>query len=651
MALTKVTGQVINTSTDVTVGVLTVTNTLAVGGTVSIGGTLTYEDVTNIDSVGLITARNGIVVGSGITLSKDGDVFFTGIATGNGSGLTALNASNIGSGTVPTARLGSGTASSSTFLRGDSTFQTVNTDLVSDTSPQLGGDLDTNGNNINFGDSGSSSDDRLVLGSDSDFEIYHTGSGAYIQNKTGSLFIGCNFDDDDGGDIRIQPKYGENSIVAYDDGPVELYYDNARVFETDSASVKIRDNIKAKFGTGDDLEIYYDGTDGFINQKNNALKFNYNGTTKFFFGASYLSFQDDYKIGLGNSQDLEIFHNGTNAQVDNSTGNLEIRNKGTFSGTRNIYIRAKVDESSITCKSDGAVELYHDNSKKLETTSGGVTITGTLETTSGGINAGGNISLTDSVKLKCGTNDDLQIDHSGTNSQIYHDGTGHLYIGTAGSGEILYLFANQDVRIQTAGNEDAIRCNKDAAVYLYYDNALKFFTTADGIQVKNENLLRFKKETSTSGEVTAIQFEKDNPTNIVGRIRYDNGQTHYNTTSDYRLKENNVAITDGITRISQLKPYRFNFKVDPSKTVDGFFAHEVSSVVPEAITGEKDAVRDVLYNAQDLEDGTLPDGKSVGDVKESGVIDAQEIDQAKLVPLLVAAVQELIAEVEKLKSS
>ena len=66
MALTKITGQVINTATDVTVGVLTVTDTLAIGGTVSIGGTLTYEDVTNIDSIGIITARS--------TIDAQGDV-------------------------------------------------------------------------------------------------------------------------------------------------------------------------------------------------------------------------------------------------------------------------------------------------------------------------------------------------------------------------------------------------------------------------------------------------------------------------------------------------------------------------------------------------------------------------------------------------
>ena len=147
MALTKITGQVINDTTGLVVGVTTVGGGVsatdgffsgivtAVGdasfsGNVSVGGTLTYEDVTNIDAVGLVTARNGIVVGSGITLSKDGDIFATGVTTattfsGSGASLTNLNASNLASGTVPSARLGSGTASSSTFLAGDSTFKTV----------------------------------------------------------------------------------------------------------------------------------------------------------------------------------------------------------------------------------------------------------------------------------------------------------------------------------------------------------------------------------------------------------------------------------------------------------------------------------------------------------------------------------------------
>ena len=112
MALTKVTGQVINNTTDLVVGVTTVGGGLsatdgffsgivtAVGnasfsGNLTVGGVLTYEDVTNVDSVGLITARNGVVVGSGITLSKDGDGFFTGIVTatsfvGSGAELTGV---------------------------------------------------------------------------------------------------------------------------------------------------------------------------------------------------------------------------------------------------------------------------------------------------------------------------------------------------------------------------------------------------------------------------------------------------------------------------------------------------------------------------------------------------------------------------------
>jgi len=129
VALTKVTGQVINDTTGLVVGVTTVGGGLsatdgffsgivtAVGdasfsGNVSVGGTLTYEDVTNIDAVGLVTARNGIVVGSGITLSKDGDGFFTGVVTatsyaGDGSGLTGIAATdNVRTGILDVAGVG-----------------------------------------------------------------------------------------------------------------------------------------------------------------------------------------------------------------------------------------------------------------------------------------------------------------------------------------------------------------------------------------------------------------------------------------------------------------------------------------------------------------------------------------------------------------
>ena len=112
----------------------------------------------------------------------------------------------------------------------------------------------------------------------------------------------------------------------------------------------------------------------------------------------------------------------------------------------------------------------------------------------------------------------------------------------------------------------------------------------------------------------------------VGSISTNGSATAFNTSSDYRLKENATAISDGITRLKTLKPYRFNFKSDASTTVDGFFAHEVTAV-PEAITGTKDAV----------------------DSNNNPVY--QGIDQSKLVPLLVAAIQELITKVETLEAA
>lgn len=100
----------------------------------------------------------------------------------------------------------------------------------------------------------------------------------------------------------------------------------------------------------------------------------------------------------------------------------------------------------------------------------------------------------------------------------------------------------------------------------------------------------------------------------------------YNTSSDYRLKENVTAFTDGIARLQQLKPCRFNFIAEPERQVDGFLAHEAQKVVPLAVTG--------THNEVDA------DGNAV----------MQGIDQSKLVPLLTAALQEAIAKIETLET-
>jgi hypothetical protein len=151
---------------------------------------------------------------------------------------------------------------------------------------------------------------------------------------------------------------------------------------------------------------------------------------------------------------------------------------------------------------------------------------------------------------------------------------------------------------------------------------------------------------ATSGTRYLIRFYAN--TSHIGSITSDGSSTTYATSSDYRLKENVDYTWDATTRLKQLKPARFNFIVDETNTpVDGFLAHEVSSIVPEAITGTKDAMTtEVLY----VEGDELPDGISVGDVKEASVPDYQGIDQSKLVPLLVKTIQELEARITALEA-
>jgi len=152
-------------------------------------------------------------------------------------------------------------------------------------------------------------------------------------------------------------------------------------------------------------------------------------------------------------------------------------------------------------------------------------------------------------------------------------------------------------------------------------------------QDSNRTVLEVNQNTGGGTEFMAFRCEGTK----IGSITQNGGSnTAFNTSSDYRLKENIALISDGITRVKKLKPSRFNWiSDDTDKLQDGFIAHEVSPVIPEAVSGEKDAV--------------FAEDTDIGNDKK-GVIKPQALDYSKLTPLLTAALQEAIAKIEVLET-
>jgi len=190
------------------------------------------------------------------------------------------------------------------------------------------------------------------------------------------------------------------------------------------------------------------------------------------------------------------------------------------------------------------------------------------------------------------------------------------------------------VTIETAGDE---RFRVDSS-----GNVLVSCTTTDSNASTGIRLLEVGSVHSTrSSEYAYVGRRSDSDGGLflfrkdasnVGSISVTSSATAYNTSSDYRLKENVVLISDGITRLKTLKPSRFNFKNEPSKTVDGFLAHEVTAV-PEAVTGTKDAVA-----TEDTEEA------------KKGEPLYQVMDYGRITPLLTAALQEAISKIEVLET-
>lgn len=262
----------------------------------------------------------------------------------------------------------------------------------------------------------------------------------------------------------------------------------------------------------------------------------------------------------------------------------------------------------------------------------------------------------DEVVVEGSANSGISI-LSGTSNE------GSIKFGDSGDNDIgmlQYHHSNNSMQMYTSGSE---RIRIDSSGRVLVGDGSPIDTNANMSVYATANYPLATKVGAT-GNTQQIGFNNGN--GHVGGITTNGTATAFNTSSDYRLKENISYDFDATARLKQLKPSRFNFKTDASKTVDGFLAHEVSNIIPEAITGSKDATetrQNIVLNANGtmIFNGVLEqdhiDGKADGSypsdstwIAEKEIPVYQSIDQSKLVPLLVKSLQEALAEIDTLKT-
>jgi len=233
---------------------------------------------------------------------------------------------------------------------------------------------------------------------------------------------------------------------------------------------------------------------------------------------------------------------------------------------------------------------------------------------------GGNSLLSRAAFTRTDTSSTLEAGAWFTSGPYVGSATNHPLQIITNNTERMRILANGDIAI----NSTTTSSSAFTATHLRIDTD----TSKNSMLISSnrENRVAYGVHADGSSGIRYAMYIVNGAGGEVGKISYTNTTVTYATTSDHRLKENVTADWDATTRLKQLNPVRFNFIVNANTTVDGFLAHEVQSVVPEAITG--------THNEVDA------DGNPV----------YQGIDQSKLVPLLVKTIQELEARITALEN-
>ena len=337
--------------------------------------------------------------------------------------------------------------------------------------------------------------------------------------------------------------------------------------------------------------------------------------------------------GTGSSGHIE-FSDGTSSDAEKTAGGIRYYHNGNYmrfntnGGTERMRIddagRVGIKNTNMSSFNDGMDDLVIGNG--VNGTSPGMTIFSNSSDI-------GSISFRDSADT--GITGLIQYRHqeSPPYMRVLVEGTERFRFTTFGT----HTFGQCSAKALSASSSKA--GNFDPYVFDVNGSAQSTETVAIKSQ-KNDclDLTRYY----TAGTIQTFRFNND----FTGHIETGTTSVTYHTSSDYRLKENAVSISDGITRLKQLKPYKFNFIKEPSVVHDGFFAHEVTPVVPTAVSGVKDATETRYYETGDI----LPEGKEIGDIKEENAVKPQSLDHSKLVPLLTAALKEEITKREALET-
>ena len=314
-----------------------------------------------------------------------------------------------------------------------------------------------------------------------------------------------------------------------------------------------------------------------------------------------------------------IILNGGNVGIGTTSPGDALEVNGAISTTSSNFVSASTG-SILTLQTASAPYSY---SYINAAAAGGVMISAALalQTDAGNVGIG-----TTSPSAKLDVNGDILISNSG--DKVF---TTDSVNGAFALGDIDAL--GDEAIVQGDGSSIFLKNAGNTTLTTTVNNRVGIGTTSPGSKLdilgatntSNSSLLRVRTTRFPNAPEKVVGFYVNTSTER-GFISVNQYQTTYSTSSDYRLKENIVPIPNSIERLKELKPCRFNFiQGDPNHVVDGFIAHEAAEVIPEAVTGEKDAVDE---NNNPLHQG---------------------IDQSKVVPLLTAALQEAINKIEQLE--